>query len=385
MTRPNKLTNPVAGIIGGIVFALLALAATACGNSDVSVTPATPTGSQQSTNAPPATTAEQSTTTAPAPRTSNPSAITLITHDSFRVSDTTLAAFTSETGIEVELLQAGDTGTMVSEAILTAGNPLGDVMFGVDNTFLARALNADLFEPYQSPNLADVPAGFVLDPEHRVTPIDYGDVCINYWIDALDGEPPATLNDLTEARFASQLVVQHPETSSPGLAFLLATIAGTADWQQFWADLAANDVSVTAGWEDAYYGDFIAGGGERSMVVSYASSPPAEVIYADPPVATPPTGVLIDSCFRQIEFAGVLAGTDKPDEAQALIDFMLTPTFQDDVPLNMFVFPVANSATLPQEFVDHAQIAENPLFVDPYEIEAHRDEWTQRWVEIVLG
>ena len=274
---------------------------------------------------------------------------------------------------------------MVSEAILTAGNPLGDVMFGVDNTFLARALDAELFEPYESPNLANVPDEFKLDSQHRVTPIDYGDVCVNYWTDALPAEAPEALEDLTAPELADQLVVQNPETSSPGLAFLLATIAGTDDWEQFWADLADNGVAVTAGWEDAYYGEFIAGGGDRSMVVSYASSPPAEVIYADPPVDAAPTEVLLDSCFRQIEFAGVLAGTDHPAEARALIDFMLTPTFQDDVPLNMFVFPVADSATLPQAFVDHAQIAEDPLFIDPADIEANRDEWTDRWVEIVLG
>ena len=350
MTRPCQRQSHIAGLIAFIVIALVAAA---CGDDDNDD--------------------------------SEPSAITLITHDSFRVSDETWAEFTAQTGIEVELLQVGDTGQMVSEAILTVGNPLGDVMFGVDNTFLARALTAELFEPYESPNLADVPGKFVLDPQHRVTPIDYGDVCINYWTDALAGDPPATLEDLTAPEFADQLVVQNPETSSPGLAFLLATIAGTDDWEQFWAELTDNGVTVTAGWEDAYYGEFIAGEGQRSMVVSYASSPPAEVIYADPPVDTAPTEVLLDSCFRQIEFAGVLAGTDHPGEAQALIDFMLTPTFQDDVPLNMFVFPVANSATLPQVFVDHAQIAEDPLFIDPAEIEAHRDSWTDRWVEIVLG
>lgn len=311
--------------------------------------------------------------------------ITLITHDSFALSDETLAAFTESTGVKVELLSSGDAGQMVSESILTAGNPLGDVMFGVDNTFLQRTLDADLWVAYESVNLSDVPAEFIIDDQHRVTPIDYGDVCINYWIDALPGDAPTTLEDLTAPEFADQLVVQNPETSSPGLAFLLATIAGTDDWEQYWADLRANNVAVTAGWTEAYYGDFVAGGGERSLVVSYASSPPAEVIFADPPVDAAPTGVLLDSCFRQIEFAGVLAGTDHLAEARALIDFMLTPTFQDDVPLNMFVFPVANSATLPQEFVDHAQLAENPHTFEPAEIEANRDEWTERWVEIVLG
>ena len=381
MTRPNFPVRLIASVIG--LIAVAGVIAAACGNDDDDGDADSPTDAGEATDDSAATSAD-ATTVGNEPST-DPSSITLLTHDSFALSDETLAAFTSQTGIEVTLLQAGDTGTMVSEAILTAGNPLGDVMFGVDNTFLARALNANLFEPYQSPNLADVPDVFKLDPQHRVTPIDFGDVCINYWTDALPADPPTTLEDLTAPEFADQLVVQNPETSSPGLAFLLATIAGTDDWEQYWADLVDNGVAVTAGWEDAYYGEFISGGGERSMVVSYASSPPAEVIYASSPIDTPPTQVLLDSCFRQIEFAGVLAGTDHPAEAQALIDFMLTPTFQDDVPLNMFVFPVANSATLPQAFVDHAQIVEDPLFVDPAEIEAHRNEWTDRWVEIVLG
>ena len=380
MTRPNFPVSLIGSVIG--LIAVAGVIAAACGNDDDGVADS-PTDAGEATDDS-AATSPDATTVGNEPST-DPSSITLLTHDSFALSDETLEVFTAQTGIEVALLQAGDTGTMVSQAILTAGNPLGDVMFGVDNTFLARALNADLFEPYESPNLADVPDVFKLDPQHRVTPIDFGDVCINYWTDALPADPPTTLEDLASPEFAGQLVVQNPETSSPGLAFLLATIAGTDDWEQFWADLVDNGVAVTAGWEDAYYGEFISGGGERSMVVSYASSPPAEVIYASSPIDTPPTQVLLDSCFRQIEFAGVLAGTDHPAEAQALIDFMLTPTFQDDVPLNMFVFPVANSATLPQAFVDHAQIVEDPLFVDPAEIEAHRDEWTDRWVEIVLG
>ncbi len=380
MTRPNSPKGLTTGVIG--LIAVVGLFVAACGNDDNDRGPDTPTDAGSATES---ATASTYPATGGAKPPADTSGITLLTHDSFALSDETLAAFTSRTGIEVTLLQAGDTGQMISEAILTAGNPLGDVMFGVDNTFLARALNAELFEPYESPNLADVPDEFKLDPQHRVTPIDYGDVCVNYWTDALPTDPPTTLEDLTAPTFADQLVVQNPETSSPGLAFLLATIAGTDDWEQFWADLTDNGVAVTAGWEDAYYGDFIAGGGDRSMVVSYASSPPAEVIFADPPVDTAPTEVLLDSCFRQIEFAGVLAGTDHPVEARALIDFMLTPTFQNDVPLNMFVFPVADSATLPQVFVDHAQTAEEPLFIDPAEIEAHRDEWTDRWVEIVLG
>lgn len=313
--------------------------------------------------------------------------VTLLTHDSFALSPETLEAFTAETGIAVEQLASGDAGALVAQACLTAGEPLGDVLFGIDNTFLQRGLDCGMFEPYPSPGLADVPDHFELDPEHRVTPIDFGDVCLNYWTDAFDGSPPppASLDDLTDPSYAGMLVVQSPETSSPGLAFLLATIAHYGDgWEEYWAALRDNGVAVTAGWEDAYWGEFIAGGGERPIVVSYASSPPAEVIFADPPVDEPPTGVVTASCYRQIEFAGVLAGAGNPGGAQALIDFMLTPTFQNDVPLNMFVFPVATTATLPDVFTAHAEIADDPFMVDPAEVEAQRNAWTDRWVEIVL-
>ena len=311
--------------------------------------------------------------------------ITLVTHDSFAITEGVFETFREQTGITVEVLTSGDVGSLVTQTILSEENPVGDVIFGVDNTFMQRLLDRSVLDAYETPELSNIADEFKLDPTHRLTPIDYGDVCINYWIDALDGPAPTSLMDLLSESYKGTLVVQNPETSSPGMAFLLATIAGTPDWEEFWAQLRSNDVAVTSGWEAAYYGDFIAGGGDRPLVVSYASSPVAEVIYADPPVDTPPTGVLLDSCFRQVEFAGVLAGTDYPSEARALIDFMLSPTFQNEIPMNMFMYPASSEATLPPEFIQHSQLTDTPQTLRPEEIEAHRQEWTERWVEIVLG
>ena len=314
-----------------------------------------------------------------------PVTITLVTHDSFAVSDGIFEQFTSDTGVTVEVISAGDAGEVVSRAVLTAGNPEGDVMFGIDTTFLQRGLDADLFVPYESPALADVPDELELDGDRRVTPIDVSDVCINYWIDALDGPPPATLEELPG--FADSFVTMNPESSSPGFAFLLATIARFGDdgWEAYWQELVDGGVTITSGWTDAYYGEFVAGGGSAALVTSYASSPPAEVIFADPPVDTAPTGVVMDSCFRQVEFAGILAGTDHPNEAAALIDFLLSPTFQADVPLNMFVYPANETVELPAEFVEFGPLAEDPITLSPQEIEAGRLDWTQRWTEIVLA
>lgn len=316
----------------------------------------------------------------------------LLTHDSFALSDGQLAAFTEETGIEVELLQGGDAGTVVNQAILTNGNPQADVLFGIDSTFLTRALDEELFVPYEASDLDEVDEAFLLDPEHRVTPIDYGDVCLNYdkaWFAESGLTVPASLEDLTDPAYRDLLVVENPATSSPGLAFLLATIDafGEDGWQQWWTDLRANGVLVSDGWEDAYYGSFSGGTtseGTRPLVVSYASSPPAEVIYADPPVAEPPTGVIADGCYRQVEAAGILSGTEHEEEAGQLIDFLLSEEVQADVPLSMFVYPVREGIELPAEFVDHAVAPDSVAELDPADIDAHREEWINTWTDLVV-
>ena len=312
--------------------------------------------------------------------------LTMVAYDSFFVSDGIFDTFEAETGITVEILTSSDTGTMVSEAVLTAGDPVADVMWGIDNTFLCRGLENDIFTPYESVLLGTVDDTLKLDPHNRVTPVDFSDLCVNYWTDALDGPAPQSIADLADEQYAGTFVTQNPETSAPGMGFLLSTIAefGEDGWQDYWAKLADNDLAVQPGWSEAYYGDFIAGGGDRAIVMSYASSPVAELIFADPPVDVPPTEALLDSCFRSIEFAGVLAGTDHPEAAALLVDFLLSPTFQEDIPLNMFIFPANGEAELPPEFVEWAPLADAPYTLAPDVIEANRADWTEEWTEIVL-
>jgi len=331
-------------------------------------------------------------TGATAPETKEPVTIRLLTHDSFALSDGLLEQFTEDTGITVELLQGGDAGTVVNQAILAKGNPQADVLFGVDSTFLTRALDEDLFVPHEAAGIDEVDDAFLLDPEHRVTPIDYGDVCLNYDKEHFQasGVPvPTELDDLTDTRYRDLLVVENPATSSPGLAFLLATIEhfGADGWQGWWTDLRANGVQVTDGWEDAYYGAFSGGTGSegtRPLVVSYASSPPAEVAFADPPIEEPPTGVVEASCYRQVEGAGILAGTEHEDEAGQLIDFLLSETVQADVPLSMFVFPVRDGVDLPEVFTDHAATPDDVFELPAEEIDAHREEWIDEWTDLVV-
>jgi thiamine transport system substrate-binding protein len=321
--------------------------------------------------------------------------ITLVTHDSFTPSEGVLAAFTARSGITVKVVKAGDAGEMVGKSILSADDPLGDVMFGVDNTLLSRGIDNKLFSPYEAAELGAVDPTLVATvPGHEVTPVDIGDVCVNVDIARLSAKQlpnPASLDDLIDPRYRGQLVVENPATSSPGLAFLLATVATYGDkWPQWWKSLRDNGVKVVDGWEQAYNTEFSgssggkAAGGTRPLVVSYASSPAAEVIFAEAPPATAPTASMNASCFRQIEYAGVLRGTEHERQARQLIDFLIGPEFQRDLPGSMLVFPAVTTTPLPAEFTKWAPRPTTVLSMAPSEIAAHRDEWIEQWTTLVL-
>ena len=274
-----------------------------------------------------------------------PESITLIAHDSFAgsVTEDTFAAFTEESGVGVEVIAAGDAGAMVTQAVLTKDNPLGDVMFGVDDTFLSRALDNDVFVGHTSPLLSSVEESLRPDTD-LVTPISFGDVCFNYdkeFFDRNGLEVPSSLESIVEDDYAGLVTVQHPATSSPGLAFMLATIDhfGEEGWLDWWADMRDAGINVVSDWDAAYYGEFTRYGGDSPLVMSYASSPPAEVLFATEPISTSPTGVIEVGCYRQVEYAGILNGTEHPATAGQLIDFMLSVEFQETVPTTWFVFP----------------------------------------------
>jgi len=321
-----------------------------------------------------------------------PAVVRLMTHDSFDVSAELIASFEAETGLDVEIFKAGDGGEMLNKAILAGDAPLADVLFGVDNTFLSRALENDLFLPYESPVLLEIRDGLELDPEYRVSPVDYGDICLNYdvaWFEEAQLPPPDSLEDLADPMYKGLTVVENAATSTPGLGFLLATVErfGEDGYLDYWRQLVANDVLIVDGWEQAYYSYFTAASeGDRPIVVSYASSPVAEVFYAEePPASAPTAAVLADgTCFRQVEFAGILRGTKVEKEARLLVDFILDQQFQEDIPLKMFVYPANETAVLPELFQKYGHAADKPVQMDPARITANREAWIQAWTDVAL-
>lgn len=323
--------------------------------------------------------------------TSGPVSVQLLTHDSFALSADLVTAFEQQSGIDVEIISGGDAGEVVNRAVLSAGKPEGDVLFGVDTTLLTRAVDAGVFEPYVSPEVANVRPELAELGQGVVTPVDDGDVCVNIddgWFADKGIAAPATLEDLTKPEYRGLLVVENPATSSPGLAFLLATIARYGDnWPTYWEKLRANDVQVVNGWSEAYLSAFTAGGGggDRPLVVSYSTSPPAEIVYAaEPKPDRPSTSVMTDGCYRQVEFAGVLSGTDQPDAARTVVDWLLSPKVQADVPLSMFVYPARADVPLPEVFTAFVTRPTQPLQLPAAEVATGREAWIEQWTQTVL-
>jgi thiamine transport system substrate-binding protein len=313
--------------------------------------------------------------------------VVLLTHDSFALSQERLELFTEETGIALTIQTAGDAGTMLNQAILTKDNPIADVMYGIDNTFLSRAIDNDLFVAYSAADMDSVNEVLHVDGD-LATPIDFGDVCINYDVAAFEElgvAPPTALGQLIDPTYKDMLVVEDPATSSPGPAFLLTTIAAfpdgsSYDWKAFWTDLFANGVAVSPDWTEAYTTRFSLSGGDRPLVVSYASSPAAEVLFGELEAA--PSAAFTEGCYRQIEYAGILQGTSNEAAAGELIDFLLERRTQEDIPLNMFVFPVNNEAVLPDVFTEFTVLPESPTIMEPQTIETNRERWIQEWTAI---
>lgn len=326
------------------------------------------------------------------PHSAEPQTIIVMTHDSFSVSEDVVKSFEESNNAKVLFLQSGDAGAVLNKAILTKEAPLADVLFGVDNTFLSRALEADIFEPYESPMLNEISDEFKLDNSSRALPVDYGDVCVNYdkaYFTDNNLTIPQSLEDLTKPEYTGLLVVENPATSSTGLAFLLATVAHFGEsFTEYWQALKENDVVVVDGWETAYYTNFSgsSGRGPQPMVVSYGTSPAAEVIFAETPLDDAPTASILglDTCFRQLEFVGILRGSKNRVLAETFVDFMLSKQFQEDIPLQMFVYPVNPDAILPEEFNKYAQAPGQVAMLSPSAIAENRDVWIQAWMDVVL-
>lgn len=303
--------------------------------------------------------------------------VTIMTHDSFNVPEELVTAFEQDSGYSVTTTSPGDAGAMLNQLILQKDNPTVDGVYGVDNYSAETLLNEDMLTAHDIELGAAAQYSVESDTQGHLAPVDHGQVCVNMdneWFEDSDLAPPESLDDLLDPAYEGLFVTTDPTTSSPGLAFLVATIADQDDWQSYWQDLLANGAKVAGGWSDAYYSDFTsAGDGEYPLVLSYSSSPSAEEGR---------TSSILGTCTEQVEYAGVLADGTNPEGAQAFIEFLLSNDFQETLPEEMYMYPVSDEVELPEEWAQYADLAEHPITPDVAEVAEHRDAWLQDWTDL---
>lgn len=354
------MLNPTRGAVAAVALALLAGCATTVGASSPAATSAAPTQSKT---------------------------LTVLTHDSFALSDEVIAGFKKSSGYDVTFVAPGDAGTLVNQLVLTKDSPLGDVVFGIDNTFAGRAISAGIVSPYASPSLPASAAELAPDASHSLTPIDLGYVCLNAdqrYFTSHNLALPETLDDLTKPEYAGLLVVPNPASSSPGLAFLAATVGAKGDpgYLDYWTALKANGLKVVKGWTEAYTVEFSgsSGKGSRPLVLSYNTSPAYEVGKD----GTAPTVTLTQTCFRQVEHAAIIKGAQNEVGAATFIDFLLSDAVQAEIPEQMYMYPVSPTVKLPEVWTKYAAAVPAPIPA-PADLAAKRDAWIKAWTAAVIG
>lgn len=311
----------------------------------------------------------------------------VLVHGSFSLPKPLLAKFESEAGLKLSIVKGGDAGEMLNKLILTKAQPIADVVFGIDNALAVKAQAAQVLDPYDGP-AAQRPAAVPLAP--GLVAVNYGHVTLNYdraWFARSAVPLPRSLEDLAQPAYRNLVAVQNPATSSPGYAFLLATVAGLGEEAAFdwWGRMRANGVKVTKGWSEAYYTEFTRNGGARPLVVSYASSPAAEVFYSKEKISAPPTGSLSlkGGVFRQVEGVALVRGGQQREAARRFIEFMRSPAVQEALQTSMWMAPVEPGIAR-AEVMRHAP--EPGTFDNPpvETIAARGADWVSRWTQVVL-
>ncbi len=255
------------------------------------------------------------------------------------------AAFQEQTGIEVNLHAPGDAVTVLNQLIVEKERPVADVVIGLDNSMLSRAVEAGVLEAYKSPKLETVPEELVFDSSFFLLPYDYGHFAICYDSAALKN-PPQSLEDLTRPEYADSLVLMDPRTSSPGLGFLLWTAAVYgSQWEDYWKRLQPSILTITDSWSQAYT-MFTAG--EAPLVLSYGTSPVYHVEYEESQRYR--AAEFSEGHITQIEGMGLAAGTQRPAAAKAFIDFMLGAESQNILAMSNIMFPVNSRVELSPSF-----------------------------------
>ncbi|MBI4043074.1 MAG: thiamine ABC transporter substrate-binding protein [Deltaproteobacteria bacterium] len=299
----------------------------------------------------------------------------------------TYSSFTSEWGLQpkvippfekechckVRVVGTEDTGAMLNRLLLEGEKTKADVVIGIDNSLAHKALDGNLLLAYQPAGLSNVPEELLFDKSFRLIPFDYSYYAIIYDSEKLPN-PPRSLRELANPLYRRKIILEDPRTSTPGLGFLLWSVGVFGEkYLEFWHSLKPNILTISPGWDMAY-GMFTKG--EAPMVLSYITSPAYHRIHEKSERYK--AALFSEGHYLQIEGAGIVASTDQLELARKFIDYLLSVSFQQYVPLHNYMFPVNRKTPLPEAFTK-LPMPKKTILLPPEQVRQSLDRWFQEW------
>ncbi|MDO5746104.1 MAG: thiamine ABC transporter substrate-binding protein [Actinomycetaceae bacterium] len=310
--------------------------------------------------------------------------VTLVTHNNFNLPKESIAAFEKESGLKLHLVQSDSGAELVNKLKLRKDNPIGDAVYGLATNDMGAVAKEGLLAPLDI-SLPEGAKTSAHPDEPNAVPIDRGDICVNIDTEYFQKKglaEPKTLDDLTKPEYKG-LFVTINASDVTGFGFFAATVAryGADGWQDYWKKLKANDVRIVPGWTEAYQEDFTQGGndGKYPIVLSYEGSPAYTV---DEAVTKTTTKALPDTCYQNVEYAGVLTNAKNPKNAQKVIEWLLSQSVQSQIPDNMYMYPVDSSVELPKAYQLAPQSKEASILKGSDVVE-NQEKWVKEWTELV--
>jgi len=288
--------------------------------------------------------------------------------------------FEEQCNCKIKMVSKGDAGQVLTTLVLEKENPKADVVIGLDNSLIQKAIEKKVLEEFTPKNIGIVPKDIGFYKKGFLTPFDYGFIAFVFDSKKIEAE----LNEfdsLLDSRLEKKIVIQNPRTSSPGLALLFWSIEvyGDPGYKEFWKEFKPNILVVTDGWDESA-GLFRAG--EAPMYLSYATSPAYYAEFED--INHFLAAEFEEGHYIQVEGIGIVKGTKNRKLAEQFIEFMLTEEAQKEIPFTQFMFPVNKNIELPKAF-EYAVMPDKKLELDPELIEEKQEEWISEWEKIITS
>lgn len=313
------------------------------------------------------------------------SEIRLITYNSFNLPKKLIQQFEKNNNTTIKIIKAGDNNTLINRLILTKDHPIADVVYGINNNNIYKIIDNNLIQNNQPILNNDIFINL-----KNISVINYGFIALNYdkeWFTTHKLPLPKNLYDLALPQYKDLLVVENPNTSAVGMAFLLANIAGIGEKNTFnwWLKMRQNGIKITKDWSEAYYKEFTLNGGHYPIMVGYTSSPAAEIFYSKNKLVTPNINNLFlqGAVYEQVEGAAILNQTKQPQLAKKLIQFLQSVDVQNSLVTTMWVYP-ANKKVLLPKIMQYATLPKMHWAPNPQRIQKYQQNWLERWNQIVL-